>query len=117
MKPDLNSKDLYARLGLSPEATDEAIRAAWRSACFRYHPDTGGDGADPDRLEGAREAFRVLSDAERRIAYDRERSIAKDVARERPRILSLENVLGNYEYLAGELGRATRRVWHRFFRG
>ncbi len=115
MTADSMPSDLYERLGLRRTAHPAEIRSAWRASCFRYHPDTGGPHADPAQLDAAREAFRVLSDPERRAAYDR--ILAAREGTERPSVLSLENVLGNYEYLAGRAGRLTRRIWTRWFGG
>ena len=41
--PLVPDDDLYARLGLEPEATPEAIELAWRALLRRHHPDVAGD--------------------------------------------------------------------------
>lgn len=115
MSTDRTPSDLYERLGVSRDAGPAEIRSAWRASCFRYHPDTGGVNASAVRLDAAREAFRVLSDPARRTEYDRALAESEAGSGEEPPILSLENVLGNYEYLAGRFGRLTRRIWTRWF--
>ncbi len=63
------SKDYYAILGVSPSETPEGIRAAYRRAVRRTHPDHAGpEGAAA--FQEVVEAHAVLSDPERRRAYD-----------------------------------------------
>jgi hypothetical protein len=71
--PLLPDDDLYARLGLEPEASPEAIELAWRALLRRHHPDVAGDSARA--LETAKRinvAHDWLSDPELRARYDRE---------------------------------------------
>ena len=104
--------DPYRILGIPEDADDEQVRRAWREACFRYHPDTGGDAADPERLVAVQQAFDSLSDPARRARIDRQRRDRKtgdDAAASQdgePPILSAENIRLNVEYLGGELRRA-----------
>jgi len=58
---------LYDDLGLAADATPEAIKAAYRAAAKRDHPDCGGDLERFDRIQ---RAYDVLGDAERRARYD-----------------------------------------------
>jgi len=63
------SKDYYAILGVSPSESPEGIRAAYRRAVRRTHPDHAGpEGAAA--FQEVVEAHAVLSDPERRRAYD-----------------------------------------------
>lgn len=59
----------YATLGVDPEASAEAVTAAFRAAARRFHPDVPGTG-DVDAFIRARRAYDVLGDAARRGAYD-----------------------------------------------
>ncbi|HEY7832649.1 MAG TPA: J domain-containing protein [Ktedonobacterales bacterium] len=61
--------DYYAVLGLAPGAPETAIRLAYRQLARRYHPDIAETG-DASRMARINEAYRVLSDAERRQVYD-----------------------------------------------
>src|ERR1700748_2254989 len=63
-------KDYYLILRLTPEATAEEIRSAYRRLAIELHPDLSGFGSDPF-LE-LQEAYSVLSDPVRRAIYDRE---------------------------------------------
>ncbi len=63
-------RDYYEVLGVGREATDEEIKRAFRRLAQRHHPDIdGSDGAD-ERFKEVNEAYRVLSDRQRRTAYD-----------------------------------------------
>jgi curved DNA-binding protein CbpA len=45
--------DYYAVLGVSPTASDKEIKAAYRKACLRLHPDKGGDKTQFQQLQDA----------------------------------------------------------------
>lgn len=62
-------RNLYRLLHVQPEAPPEVIKAAWRAlmSTLRAHPDLGGDTEQAARLNAA---YEVLSDPERRRAYD-----------------------------------------------
>lgn len=64
------TKDFYLVLRVDPAASTEQIRSAYRRRALQLHPDTSGAESEPF-LE-LREAYSVLSDPERRAAYDRE---------------------------------------------
>jgi len=70
------TEDYYTLLGLSPDATDQDIRAAFKQMARRYHPDVYA-GADADeRMRKLIAAYQTLRDPEKRRAYDRERQPA-----------------------------------------
>jgi molecular chaperone DnaJ len=60
--------DLYAILGLRPDAAPEEIKRAYRAKAREHHPDAGGDA---ERFKEVTRAYEVLSDADRRARYDR----------------------------------------------
>ena len=62
--------DPYAVLEVLPSATAAEIKAAYRRLVKQHHPDAGGDD---QRMLALNAAWEVLSDAERRRAYDRKR--------------------------------------------
>lgn len=62
----------YMLLGIERGAGLPQIKRAYRRAIKRYHPDRGGSGTDADKFRAAREAYEVLSDHDRRRAYDAE---------------------------------------------
>lgn len=63
--------NLYSALGLTPDATHEQIRAAYKVLAQRLHPDkSGADETALEQFQRVREAHEVLSDPERRKLYD-----------------------------------------------
>jgi hypothetical protein len=65
----VNRRNYYRILQVQPEAPPEVIKASWRALMHaaRAHPDLGGDPAGAAMIN---EAYAVLSDPERRRAYD-----------------------------------------------
>jgi molecular chaperone DnaJ len=63
-------KDPYLVLRLTPPATADEIRSAYRRLALELHPDTSGSGSDPF-LE-LQEAYSLLNDPMRRVTYDRQ---------------------------------------------
>ena len=57
----------YETLGVAPDATDAAIKAAYRSLVWQHHPDRGGDNA---RMASIQVAYDLLCDPERRVQFD-----------------------------------------------
>ncbi|MCA9310094.1 MAG: DnaJ domain-containing protein [Phycisphaerales bacterium] len=63
-------KDYYEILGVPRSADAAAIKAAYRKLARRYHPDVNKDADASQRFAEVQEAYDVLSDEERRRAYD-----------------------------------------------
>jgi hypothetical protein len=67
--------DPYAVLGVGRNATPAEIRAAYRELVARYHPDKHSgnplEGLAAEKMAEINRAYEVLSDPERRAAYDR----------------------------------------------
>jgi hypothetical protein len=64
----------YARLGVTPEATPEELKAAFHAKARRLHPDVPGTG-DAAAFVRLKEAYDTLSNPLRRAAYHRAASI------------------------------------------
>jgi molecular chaperone DnaJ len=63
--------DYYEVLGVSREATEQELKSAYRKQALKYHPDRNpGDHSAEEKFKQASEAYQVLSDAEKRAAYD-----------------------------------------------
>ncbi len=70
----MREKDHYRTLGLSADADEKQIHAAYRSLAKRYHPDIG-EGSSAEKFRDIQMAYEVLGDSERRADYDRERRL------------------------------------------
>jgi molecular chaperone DnaJ len=66
-------RDYYEVLGVAKNASDAEVKKAYRRLAMKYHPDrnTGDQASDAERsFKEAKEAYEVLSDAQKRAAYD-----------------------------------------------
>lgn len=59
--------DYYSTLGINKTAGQDEIKKAYRRLASQHHPDKGGDTAKFQQIE---EAYRILSDPEKRQQYD-----------------------------------------------
>ncbi len=65
-------RDYYEVLGVSREADEKELKKAYRQLALKYHPDRNpGDAEAEEKFKEAAEAYAVLTDAEKRAAYDR----------------------------------------------
>ena len=62
--------DLYGILGLTPRATANEIKSAYRRLARKYHPDVSASSDANARFVQINRAYQVLSDPRRRDAYD-----------------------------------------------
>jgi molecular chaperone DnaJ len=64
-------KDLYEVLGVNRDASDEDIKKAYRKLAMKHHPDRNPDNPNAEEhFKEAKEAYEILSDAQKRAAYD-----------------------------------------------
>ena len=64
-------RDYYEVLGVPKNASDEDIKKAYRKLAMKHHPDRNqGDAEAEVKFKEAKEAYEMLSDAEKRGAYD-----------------------------------------------
>jgi molecular chaperone DnaJ len=65
-------RDPYEILGVSRSATPEEIKSAFRKLAEQHHPDRNpGDAGAADRFKAINGAYQILSDPQRRAAFDR----------------------------------------------
>ena len=63
-------KDYYQTLGVARDATADTIKKAFRKLARKYHPDISKEADAELRMKEVNEAYAVLSDPEKRAAYD-----------------------------------------------
>ena len=64
-------RDYYEILGVSKTAPADEIKKAYRKLALQYHPDKNpGDKAAEEKFKEFKEAYEILSDSQKRAAYD-----------------------------------------------
>ena len=72
MNAQPGSRDLYEVLGVERGATPAALKKAYRTLAQQFHPDKcPGDKSAEEKFKEAANAYQILSDNEKRSAYDR----------------------------------------------
>ena len=64
-------RDYYEVLGVPRNASEDDLKSAFRNLARKYHPDVSDDPQAEDKFKEINEAYAVLSDMEKRGAYDR----------------------------------------------
>src|SRR5438128_2122510 len=64
-------RDYYEVLGVTSNASAEDVKKAFRRLAMQYHPDRNQEDGAEARFKEIGEAYEVLSDREKRSAYDR----------------------------------------------
>ena len=67
----MSNQDFYETLGVARSASDEDIKKAYRKLAMKYHPDRNPDNkASEDKFKEVQKAYDILSDKEKKTAYD-----------------------------------------------
>src|SRR5574341_951267 len=65
-------RDYYEVLGVNRDADEEAVKKAYRKLAMKWHPDRNPDNPKAEEhFKEAKEAYEVLTDPQKRAAYDR----------------------------------------------
>jgi len=68
----MEKRDYYEVLGVARDASDDDVRRAYKQAALKHHPDRNpGDTAAEHKFKEATEAYSILNDRDKRVAYDR----------------------------------------------
>ena len=68
----MSKRDYYEVLGVAKDASERDIKKAYKRLAMKYHPDrTAGDKAKEEKFKEIQEAHEILTDENKRAAYDR----------------------------------------------
>ena len=63
-------KDYYHTMGVEPTASADEIKQVYRKLARKFHPDVSKDALAKEKFQAIGEAYAVLKDPEKRLAYD-----------------------------------------------
>jgi len=67
----MSKRDFYEVLGVNRDASEDEIKKAYRKLAMKYHPDRNPDNPSAEeKFKEAKEAYEILSDGQKRAAYD-----------------------------------------------
>ena len=67
----MSKRDFYEILGVNRDASEEEIKKAYRKLAMKHHPDRNLENpAAEEKFKEAKEAYEILSDGQKRAAYD-----------------------------------------------
>ena len=110
-----STREYYEVLGIGRRAKADEIKAAYRKAALRHHPDKNpGDAASEERFKEAAEAYTVLSDPDKRARYDRfghegVRGAGGGPGFDPTQFVDFADILGDFFGFGGESSRLSRR--------
>src|SRR5512143_1773700 len=67
----MSNRDFYEILGVPRNASIDDIKTAFRKLARQYHPDVSKEADAEEKFKEINEAYAILSDNEKRAAYDR----------------------------------------------
>lgn len=109
----MSKRDYYEVLGVARDASADEIKKAYRKLAQKYHPDKNpGDKEAEEKFKEAAEAYSVLSDPEKRSAYDRFGFSGQDAAGPFGGFASMEDIFSSFGDIFGDIfggGRSRRR--------
>ncbi|MBX2929094.1 MAG: molecular chaperone DnaJ [Saprospiraceae bacterium] len=113
-------RDYYEVLGVDRNGDAETIKKAYRKQALKYHPDRNPDNKEAeDRFKEAAEAYEVLSDEQKKAAYDRYgHAGVEQMTGGRPSGgMSYEDIMSHFGDIFGEMGGGGGNPFESFFRG
>lgn len=106
-------KEYYNILGVEEDASQKEIKKAYRRKAKKYHPDSNSEEADEEKFKKINEAYKVLSDEEKRKKYDRfgKQGVSQDYRRQaRYDFSDFEDLFGSVfgDFFGGAQGQRKR---------
>lgn len=108
----MSERDYYETLGVPKGANGDEIKSAFRRLARQYHPDVSQEPDAEERFKEINEAYAVLSDDEKRAAYDRYGHAGLNGFGGAPDFsnLDIEDILNMFGFGMGfDFGRRSRR--------
>lgn len=67
----MSKRDFYEVLGVGRDASERDIKKAYKRLAMKYHPDrNSGDAGAAEKFKEVKEAYEILTDAQKKAAYD-----------------------------------------------
>lgn len=67
----MSKRDFYEVLGVSRDASERDIKKAYKRLAMKFHPDRNqGDASAADKFKEVKEAYEILTDPQKKAAYD-----------------------------------------------
>jgi molecular chaperone DnaJ len=116
----VTKRDYYEVLAVSRDADDQQIKSAYRKLALQHHPDRNpGDHGAEEKFKEAAEAYSVLSDPQKRAAYNRfgHQGLQSSSGGFDPSSFDLSDILGEFFGLGDMFGSTGSRRRNRQQRG
>ena len=108
----MSKRDYYEVLGVNRDADEQTVKSAYRKLALEHHPDRNPNNqAAEERFKEAAEAYSVLSDPQKRSAYDRfgHQGVQGAGGFDGAGFTDLSDILGDFFGLGDMFGGARRR--------
>jgi molecular chaperone DnaJ len=108
----MTQRDYYEVLGVARNATPDQLKAAFRRLARQYHPDVNKAADAEERFKEINEAYAILSDPEKRAAFDRYGHAGVNGAAGMPDFnnIDLSDILEGFFGFGGTGGRRSRNA-------
>ncbi|OUU78625.1 MAG: molecular chaperone DnaJ [Gammaproteobacteria bacterium TMED78] len=115
----MSKKDYYEILGCDKSASDAEIKKSFRRLAMKYHPDRNIDSKDAEvKFKEAKEAYDVLSSAEKRRSYDQFGHAGVDSSQFSSGFSGSQNINDIFGDMFGDIfGGSARQSKSQVFRG
>lgn len=100
----MSKKDFYEVLGVSKNASQEEIKAAYRKLAMKYHPDRNPDNKEAEeKFKEAAEAYEMLSNPEKRKQFDQFGHGGPEMGGFGGHGMSMDDIFTNFEDIFGDI--------------